>query len=107
MPEPLETLVGFGRELRDEGVEVGTGRLRDFCRAAALAGPGHLYWTGRATLIARPADVATYDRVFARWFGDAERRPVPLSRVRVQADALGGIARASRDEALRRRSFSS
>lgn len=105
MPEPLESLVGFGRELRDEGVAVGTGRLRTFCDAAGLAGPEHLYWTGRATLLAHPADVATYDEVFARWFGAAPQPPAAQARVRVEAHGFGRVARASRDEALRRKSF--
>jgi uncharacterized protein with von Willebrand factor type A (vWA) domain len=105
MPEPVDQLVGFARDLRDEGVAVGTGRTREFCRAAALAGPEHLYWAGRATLLGRPADVPAYDAVFARWFGEEEPEPVPRARIRVEADELGFAARASRDEALRRKSF--
>ena len=105
MPEPVEHLVGFARDLRDEGVAIGTGRTREFCRAAALAGAEHLYWAGRATLLGRPADVPVYDTVFARWFGEEEPLPVPSARIHVEADALGRAARASRDEALRRKSF--
>ena len=39
MPDPVEQLVGFARDLRDEGVAIGTGRTREFCRAA-VAGLG-------------------------------------------------------------------
>ena len=67
--------------------------------------PEHLYWAGRATLVGRPADVPAYDAVFARWFGEDEPLPVPSARIHVEADALGRAARASRDEALRRKSF--
>lgn len=102
---PLDPLVGFCRTLRDEGLPVGSGRIRDFCRAAALAGPAHLYWAGRATLVGRPEDVPVYDAVFRRWFGRPEPPPRAPTAVRVQVDARGLAARASRGEALRRKSF--
>ncbi len=69
-----ERLVGFGRALRDEGMGVGTGRIHDFCQAAALLPDADLYWAGRGTLVARKDDIATYDRVFASFFG---MPPVP------------------------------
>ena len=56
MPESdvgVERLVAFGRRLRGEGLAVGTGRINDFCRAAALLPPEDLYWAGRGTLVAR------------------------------------------------------
>jgi uncharacterized protein with von Willebrand factor type A (vWA) domain len=62
--DPVERLSGFGRALRDEGVAVGTGRVLEFCRAAALLEPSDLYWAGRATLVGRQQDLETYDRVF-------------------------------------------
>jgi uncharacterized protein with von Willebrand factor type A (vWA) domain len=66
----VEALVRLGRELRAAGLQVGTGRVLTFVRgAAALGSTGSedLYWAGRATLIARPEDAPTFDRVFARW----------------------------------------
>jgi len=65
----LERLVEFGRALRDEGLSVGTGRLNDFCLAAALLPPEDLYWAGRGTLVARRDDIPVYDRVFSAFFG--------------------------------------
>ena len=65
----LERLVEFGRALRAEGLSVGTGRINDFCRAAALLPPEDLYWAGRGTLVARRDDIPVYDRVFHAYFG--------------------------------------
>jgi uncharacterized protein len=67
------------------------------------AGPGHLYWAGRATLVARRDDIVTYDRVFAAWFGDtgADR---PYHR-RAAVRASGSTALASPAEVLKQRSF--
>jgi uncharacterized protein with von Willebrand factor type A (vWA) domain len=52
-----EALTRFGRALRDEGLAVGTGRIQDFCRAAALLSPGDLYWAGLATLVSGPKNL--------------------------------------------------
>jgi uncharacterized protein with von Willebrand factor type A (vWA) domain len=65
-------LTGFGRALRAEGLPVGTGRILTYCRAAlALAPPDRdaLYWAGRSTLVSRPENFPTYDRVFDAYFG--------------------------------------
>ncbi len=64
-----ERLVAFGRALRDEGLSVGTGRINEFCRAAALLEPEDLYWAGRGTLVARRDDIPVYDEVFRTFFG--------------------------------------
>jgi uncharacterized protein with von Willebrand factor type A (vWA) domain len=97
-------LVGFGRALRDEGLDVGTDRIASFCSAAALVPAEQLYWAGRATLVAREQDVDVYDRVFLTFFG-AEQRPPERARVRERVGAaareelralLAGGARAAR-----------
>jgi uncharacterized protein len=64
-------VVTFGRVLREAGLEVGPGRLAD-----ALTGLDHVeltsrddvYWTLRATLVARREDLAPFDRAFSAWF---------------------------------------
>ena len=51
---------------------MGTGRILDFWRAVVALAPldrDALYWAGRATLVARPEDFPTYDRVFDAYFG--------------------------------------
>jgi uncharacterized protein len=104
--EPVAELAGFGRALRAEGLAVGTGRIRDFCRASALAGPEQLYWAGRATLVARREEIPVYDAVFREWFGGRGAPPLERPQVTIQVDAevrLG--ARASRIELLRAKSF--
>jgi uncharacterized protein len=74
-----ELIVEFGTELRDERLPVGSGELLAYCAAMAALNPGDLldlYWAGRCTLIARHDHIATYDRVFRRFFmGDDP--PVP------------------------------
>ncbi len=72
--ELVSALVGFGRELRREGMTVGTDQLVSYAQAAARLAPTDtqdMYWAGRACLVARREDVAIYDRVFGRWFAGA------------------------------------
>jgi uncharacterized protein len=71
-PDAVERLVGFGRLLRQRGLDVGTGRILTFCRAAAALGPFDregVRWAARATLVSRPDDIATLDDAFDRYFG--------------------------------------
>ena len=116
-----ERLLAFGRELRDEGVRVGTGSIVEFSRAAALLGPADLYWAGRATLVARQEEIPVYDRVFYRFWGGDCGRPVQttynVERIRAVADdpeeteeekgreSNSDSMRASRLELLREKSF--
>jgi uncharacterized protein with von Willebrand factor type A (vWA) domain len=64
----LATLAArFGARLRVEGMPVGPERSARFCAAIALTDPStvdELYWYGMATLVADPAEIPTYDRVF-------------------------------------------
>jgi uncharacterized protein len=100
-----EILTRFGRALREAGLTVGTGRIADFCRAAALLPPDDLYWAGRATLVARAADIPAYDEAFEAFFGPpAEVRPQP-SVVRVQVESEAQSALASPVELLKEKSF--
>lgn len=68
-----QLLVRFVRALRRSGLTVPVGSTILFSQAAAVVGATdtrRLYWAGRATLVSRPEDVATYDRVFAEvWRG--------------------------------------
>ena len=69
--DPLAPLVAFGRQLRAQGLPVGTGRVLTFCRAVAalkLTDRDSLYWAGRASMIARREDLAVYDEAFADWY---------------------------------------
>lgn len=74
MPETpafVETLVGFGRELRDAGLPIGSGDLLTYCAAVATLEPGDLvdvYWAGRTTLVHRRDHLPVYDEVFHRYF---------------------------------------
>lgn len=67
----VEMIVAFGRELRDEGLPVGSGELLTYCSAMSELNPGDLhdlYWAGSATLVTRHAHLQIYDRVFRRFF---------------------------------------
>ncbi|HEX6332085.1 MAG TPA: VWA domain-containing protein [Actinomycetota bacterium] len=84
--EALARLIGFGRELRHRGLNVGTGRIVAFCRSAAALGVldrTDLYWAGRASLISRPEDAETFDAAFRDWFGD---------RIRIELDLPAAAA---------------
>lgn len=79
--EALERLIGFGRDLRRRGLNVGTDRIVTFCRAAAALGAldrEDLYWAGRASLVSRPGDVELFDEVFRAWFHEGVRIELEL-----------------------------
>ena len=75
--------MAFARRLRLGGLDVPVGSVLTFVEALGAVGLGHpspVYWAGRATLLRRPEDVSTYDRVFsAFWkgstFDDGELEP--------------------------------
>ena len=98
-------LTRFGRALRAEGLPIGTGRVADFCRAAALLPPGDLYWAGRATLVARAADIAVYDAAFEAFFGPPAKVQPQRAVVRVRVEGEAETALASAIELLREKSF--
>jgi uncharacterized protein with von Willebrand factor type A (vWA) domain len=67
----VSLLARFGRELRAEGMAVGSGDIIGYCAAMAELDPADLvdlYWAGRCVLVSRRDDVAVYDRVFRRFF---------------------------------------
>ncbi len=74
MPEAAPftgVLVGFARELRANGLTVGTGDVLTYCSAMAPLDPTDLldlYWAGRTTLVSRSDDIPAYDRAFRRYF---------------------------------------
>jgi uncharacterized protein with von Willebrand factor type A (vWA) domain len=62
----------FGARLRAEGLPVGPERSARFAQSVTLVHPQtvrEVYWCGLATLVADPAEIPTYDRVFALVFG--------------------------------------
>src|SRR5438105_1298548 len=72
--EPERLAVAFSRVLRGAGVDVPVGGTLTFARGLAevgLAQRDGVYWTGRATLLTRPEQIATYDRVFAGFWAEA------------------------------------
>jgi uncharacterized protein len=101
-----ETLTRFGRTLRDVGLEVGTGRIAEFCRAASVLPPDDLYWAGRATLLARSADIPVYDEAFEAFFGPPAAIRPPPATVRIRSEAEAESALASEVELLKEKSFS-
>jgi uncharacterized protein with von Willebrand factor type A (vWA) domain len=70
-PDPVETMTGFARALRANGIAADATRL-----ATALEALTHVeaidaeqvYWAGRVTLCAEPDDLPRYDAVFDAWF---------------------------------------
>jgi uncharacterized protein with von Willebrand factor type A (vWA) domain len=92
----VRTLVDFSRELRGAGVSVGSGDVLAYSAAAAALNPTDLldlYWAGRTTLVTRLDQIATYDRVFTRFFlgeGDEPREPKPFS-IKAKAEARAAL----------------
>ena len=85
-----ELLVAFARELRAERLVVGTGDVLTYCSAMTPLDPSDLvdlYWAGRVTLVSRSEDIATYDRVFRRFFLDQDAPAAQLLMLRATAAA--------------------
>jgi uncharacterized protein len=89
-------LVGFAGELRTAGLAVGSGDVQLYCSALTGLDPSDLvdlYWAGRATLVNRHDDIATYDEVFRRFFLAADRDADELTlMLRASAAAQGALA---------------
>lgn len=118
---PSAAMIGFTHALREAGLASGPDRAQLFTVATARLGAGsrsHVYWAGRATLCASPADIVVYDKAFAHWFGALPVRAGgrrPAAKTVIQAgldvgsgDAAAGDARpvavlASADESLGQR----
>jgi uncharacterized protein with von Willebrand factor type A (vWA) domain len=77
--DPATAAVAFVRALRQAGLVVPIDASVTFAAAldhVDLGSGEQVYWAGRATLVRRAEDVATYDHLFAAFFGG-----VPLPRV--------------------------
>ncbi|MGN6377931.1 MAG: vWA domain-containing protein [Gaiellales bacterium] len=73
-------LVGFGRVLRAEGLEVGPGRLQDALRgldAIDLADRTEVYHALRCTLVSRHDDIPAFDAAFADYWEHVRREGRP------------------------------
>jgi uncharacterized protein len=89
-------LVSFVGELRAAGLAVGSGDVLLYSSALSILDPADLadlYWAGRAALVNRHDDIATYDVVFRRFFL-AEAQPDDSLRLmlRASAQAQGALA---------------
>jgi uncharacterized protein len=72
--EPERLAVAFSRVLRGAGVDVPVGATLTFARGLAevgLAERDGVYWAGRTTLLTRPEQITTYERVFAGFWAGA------------------------------------
>jgi uncharacterized protein len=122
-------VVTFGRVLREAGLEVGAGRLADALRGldrVDVTRQDDVYWTLRATLVARREELESFDRAFRAWFlatpvrpparePDARTMPPNAQRVRRDVRLQGDASPAegepesvgySAHEILRRKDFS-
>ena len=93
MPEdaPLVgLLVRFGRELRAEGLGVGSGDITTYATAMAELDPSDLvdlYWAGRSVLVSKRDDIRGYDRVFRRFFLGSDEPVAEVLRLNTEAKA--------------------
>lgn len=91
-----QTLGGFARACRAAGLPVTADRERTFltaCARVGLSSRQDVYWAGRATLTAAPADIEPFDRVFTAWFGGR-----PMHAVSSQDTPRPTTTHASLDE---------
>jgi uncharacterized protein len=92
----VEVLIGFARELRDAGLVVGSADVLTYCAAVAALNPGDLldlYWGGRATLVTKRTDIATYTAVFRRYFLDvgAPAQQQPEIKILVNTETVDAM----------------
>jgi uncharacterized protein with von Willebrand factor type A (vWA) domain len=94
----VETLTGFARTLRAAGVGADPERVQAMIGAVGhlnVLDPDDVYWAGRLTLCADPADLPRYDRCFAAYFSGATasvRRTAPPAVTVVRHTATPGTA---------------
>jgi uncharacterized protein with von Willebrand factor type A (vWA) domain len=96
--DPLAPLVAFGRDLRERGLRVGTGRILTFCKAVAAMGltdRDSLYWAGRVSLVARRDDIEKFDEAFDGWYrsmgyGEGPRIELTIPSTRAERQAEWG-----------------
>jgi uncharacterized protein with von Willebrand factor type A (vWA) domain len=84
----VSLLARFGRELRAAGIAVGSGDIISYCASMTQLDPGDLvdvYWAGRCVLVSRRDDIATYDRVFRRFFLGEEDPVAEVLRLNAEA----------------------
>ena len=92
----VSLLARFGRELRTEGMAVGSGDIIGYCAAMTELDPADLvdlYWAGRCVLVSKRDDIAVYDRVFRRFFL-GENDPV-ADVLRLNADAASQVSQSA------------
>ncbi len=102
---PERLIVEFAERLRERGVEVPVGSVLIFSDALGAVGiekRDAVYWAGRATLVRRVEDLATFDQVFSEYFESGRRLaalvPVVAAPVRFGAEE-DEIASARDDDA--------
>jgi uncharacterized protein len=92
----VSLLARFGRELRTEGMAVGSGDIIGYCAAMTELDPADLvdlYWAGRCVLVSKRDDIEVYDRVFRRFFL-GENDPV-ADVLRLNADAASQVSQSA------------
>ena len=112
MDADLADLVSrFAARLRAGGLAVGPDRSTRFAAAIAVVNPvttRQLYWCGRVTLVADPATIPAYDRIFVSVFGDPAvprddrglgDESAPAVRRRASAGAQTMLEQSTRDDA--------
>ncbi len=97
-----EIVIDVVLALRRAGVAVPTGATVAYARALTAVGSSAtgMYWSGRATLVHRPEDIAAYDQVFGHVFGGLRMAEVVAAprQVEIQLDADDDPAAPPDDE---------
>ena len=102
---PDDLALGLATALRTAGMELPVGRVLQLAAALGLVGVQErsaVYWAGRATLVADPAEIDRYDRVFAAfWEGRTETvvESIPVPLVVAMADDEGDDVADDGDDA--------
>jgi uncharacterized protein len=98
-----EVAVGFGRALRENGLDAPVSAVICFAQALATLGldrPAGVYWAGHASFVRDPEDTAPYASIFAAYFGEGGGAPElvkPQIGLKGLADAADGTDREGPD----------
>jgi uncharacterized protein with von Willebrand factor type A (vWA) domain len=106
MPDPVLTMTGFARALRDAGVSADRTRLTTSLAALAqvdVVDVEQVYWAARLALCSEPDDLPRFDALFDSWFrrhGPALPGPSQLTSTAqtAQVRPLAGDAGEDRDD---------
>jgi len=86
----ITLFTGFGHELRNVGLPIGSDDVMAYCSAIAELNPSDIldvYWAGRSTLVSKRDHIPLYDNVFRSFFLDEKAEFKSENRLKIKASS--------------------